>query len=301
MSFSPWFKVEDNTPDKPEVVAMAARLRFKDQDLVTGKLIRLWAWANRNSVDGHDLSISAAFIDRLTSCKGFAAALQSVGWLEIGGDGLLSFPRFDRHNGDSAKKRAMEARKKQKQRGGDKKPGPTGTNVPQASGQTGGPEEEIDIRRERARARGAEESPDPAGDALVALLIGLRPEWSASPVLSAAEAESFERSRPAMAGLLPETWEIMRQFLAQRFPEGDARFQPRRRLLAIQSIGDVAAQAVSWAAGRGGVVTVSKPWPAGFEEWARERFPSTPARALWLLPEMRKQWEENEKGGEDAA
>lgn len=301
MSFAPWIKIETTTPDKPEVIAMATRLRMKDPDTVTGKLVRLWVWADANSVDGHEISITRAFVDRLTACKGFAAAMEAVGWL-TGKDGLLSFPGFDRHNGESAKRRAGEARKKQKQREGDIKPPKRGTNVPPPAGQTGGPEEEIDILRERAGARGAEENPRPGeSDALLALLVGLRPEWQAAPVLSEAEREAWARNRPAAAGLALATWEVMRRFLEQRFPEGDARFQPRRRLLAIQSIGDLAAQAISWAAGTMSRPAVEKDWPAAFETWARERFPSTPPRVLWQSPAMRQQWEDSGKGEEDAA
>jgi len=296
MSFSPWIKIEDNTPDKPEVVAMAARLRMKDPDTVTGKLVRLWAWANRNSVDGHQISITRAFIDRLTACKGFAAAMEAVGWLE-GKDGLLSFPGFDRHNGDSAKKRASETRKKQGQRERDRRD-KSGTNVPHPSGQNPGPEIEGELgERERGR-----EAPGNFPSAELALLLSLRPEWQAAPVLSPAEAEAFERNLPAFRAIAPATWDAMRRFMAVRFPEGDARFQPRRRLLAIQAIGDLASQAAAWADGSGAKAVPSvKPWPDAFEVWARERFPSTPPRALWLSPAMRQQWEDSGKGGEEAA
>ena len=159
MSFATWIKFEITTPDKPEVVSMAARLKFRDADLVTGKLVRIWGWADLNSVDGSHLPITRAFIDRLVSCRGFAAALEAVGWLS-GPDGDISFTNFDRHNGDSAKKRAVETRKKQRQREGRKgavkgdgsppEPGTgTGTNVPpdpgQKDGQEGGLEEELEL------------------------------------------------------------------------------------------------------------------------------------------------------------
>lgn len=158
MSFSPWIKIEYSTPDKPEVIAMAARLKIRDSDAIVGKLLRLWIWADQNSVDGHQLAITRDFIDRLTNCRGFASALQSVGWLIESAD-LLTFPHFARHNGDSAKKRAYETRKKHDQRSrdkrdnrtaadGDKYPAHTGTNVPPVMGTSRGtkpgPEEEIE-------------------------------------------------------------------------------------------------------------------------------------------------------------
>ena len=141
-----WIKIEITTPDKPEVVAMATHLRV-DQDAVVGKLLRLWGWANLNSENGEALPITEAFVDRLTNQRRFASALRHVGWL-TGTDGALCFVNFDRHNGSSAKARAMENRKKASQRQRDK----TGRNVPMPSGHSPGPkpgpeiEEEIEIQ-----------------------------------------------------------------------------------------------------------------------------------------------------------
>jgi len=128
-----WIKLETATPDKPEVILISSILRL-DQDAVTGKLVRLWCWADTNSVDGVGVRVTAAFIDRLTGKRGFAAALRQAGWLE-GEDGALSFPGFCRHNGHSAKARAMERRKKQEQRNRDKSPDISPKNVPSGAGQ----------------------------------------------------------------------------------------------------------------------------------------------------------------------
>lgn len=288
--------METTTPDKPEVVAMAVRLKMKDQDTVTGKLVRLWAWADQNSVDGHAVGVTRAFVDRLVACQGFAAALEAVGWL-AGPDGAIDFPGFDRHNGDSAKKRAGEARKKQHQRHGKK-----GTNVPLAAGQTGGPEEEIEFR-ERESVREAQGISNPAAaDPLVGLLLSLRPEWQASPELNEDEAAAFAKARRVFAAITPATWEMMRRFMNHRFGEGDARWQPVKRLVAIRTIGDIAAHADSWSRRAGtGAKAEAVPWPEKFERWAKERYPSTPARVLWLSPSMREDWENSQAGEEDAA
>lgn len=109
-----WIKIEVITPDKPEVVAMAAKLR-KDQDLVTGKLVRLWCWADLHSVGGEALPITRRWIDQHVRVKGFAGAMESAGWLE-GNDGELRFPHFERHNGNSAKRRSETQRRVQKHR-----------------------------------------------------------------------------------------------------------------------------------------------------------------------------------------
>lgn len=104
-----WIKVEHTTPDKPEVVKLAGILGI-DQDAVVGKLLRLWIWADQQSVSGNAIAVTNSFLDRLVFCPGFAAGLVKVGWLN-GREGLLSIPNFDRHNGQSAKNRANTNRR----------------------------------------------------------------------------------------------------------------------------------------------------------------------------------------------
>ena len=86
-----------------------------ESDSVVGKLLRVWIWADQNSVDGNGVTVSDAFIDRLTGRKGFARAMRVCGWLE-GENGCLSFPGFERHNGSTAKERASTNRRVAKHR-----------------------------------------------------------------------------------------------------------------------------------------------------------------------------------------
>jgi len=100
-----WIKVEHETPDKPEVVAIAAALDI-DQDAVFGKLMRLWMWADQNTVDGYAPRVTKTFVDRYCHAPGMAVAMEEAGWLLVS-DGGLTIPKFDRHNGKSAKHRAL--------------------------------------------------------------------------------------------------------------------------------------------------------------------------------------------------
>lgn len=92
-------------PDKPEVFRMAELLGV-EPDTVTGKLIRLWCWADQNTVDGCLPGLTETHIDRIVHQPGFAAALRKVGWLHVR-SGALVIPRFERHNGQTAKSRAQ--------------------------------------------------------------------------------------------------------------------------------------------------------------------------------------------------
>jgi hypothetical protein len=109
-----WIKIDISTPDKPEIDRMATILKL-DHDSVVGKCIRVWIWADLQSVDGNALSVTETFLDRLTYCPGFSEALRQVGWL-TGREGRLSIPNFDRHNGQTAKNRALTSKRVKKSR-----------------------------------------------------------------------------------------------------------------------------------------------------------------------------------------
>lgn len=110
---SSWIKVEVITPDKPEVYQLAELLEL-DPDAVLGKLIRLWSWADQQTIDGNAdcnaVSVTKSAIDRITFVRGFAEAMLKVGWLALDGEKLV-FPNFERHNGNSTKKRALTNRR----------------------------------------------------------------------------------------------------------------------------------------------------------------------------------------------
>jgi hypothetical protein len=109
-----WIKVEHTTPDKPEVFTLAELLQI-DPDAVTGKLLRLWIWADQQTIDGNARSVTFALLDRIAGQRGFADALAKVGWLQVV-DGGVVFSNFERHNGDTAKKRAQGSRRVAKHR-----------------------------------------------------------------------------------------------------------------------------------------------------------------------------------------
>lgn len=117
-----WIKLEHWTPDKPEVFRMADILDI-DPDAVCGKLARIWIWADQQTVDGvtqvkrecNAVSVTKKMIDRLASVARFADALIQVGWLEETADGVR-FVNFDRHNGETAKKRAQNNKRVKKHR-----------------------------------------------------------------------------------------------------------------------------------------------------------------------------------------
>lgn len=104
-----WIKIEHATADKPEVGKIAEILGI-DHDAALGKVLRFWMWADQQSVSGNAFSVTKSSIDRVTYCPGFADALLEVDWLQAR-SGSFAIPRFDRHNGQTAKQRAESNRR----------------------------------------------------------------------------------------------------------------------------------------------------------------------------------------------
>jgi chorismate mutase len=104
-----WIKFELATPDKPEVWAIAASLSI-DPDAVVGKLLRVWGWFDQQTENGNAPSVSKMLLDRLVGVSGFCKAVIDAGWMQD--DSInLSLPHFDRHNGKTAKNRALTAKR----------------------------------------------------------------------------------------------------------------------------------------------------------------------------------------------
>lgn len=109
-----WIKIENTTPDKPEVFAIAEYLNIHPEHAF-GCLCVLWIWADQQTIDGNAANVTKTLVDRKTGVPNFAEAMISVGWLLMTDTGL-QFVNFDRHNGETAKQRALTAKRVAKYR-----------------------------------------------------------------------------------------------------------------------------------------------------------------------------------------
>jgi hypothetical protein len=117
-----WIKMRSDLHTDPAVIGIACLLEI-DEDTVVGKLLRVWAWVDAQGVIDRDkshggsvtVSVTASWVDRCAQRPGFAAAMVAAGWLEDIGS-AVRFPRFDRHNGQTAKERALAAKRQAKKR-----------------------------------------------------------------------------------------------------------------------------------------------------------------------------------------
>ncbi len=113
-----WIKMRHDLADDPAVIILAAETDCVDADHVVGKLHKLWSWADRQSRTGRDLGATPAWVDTFLECPGFAKVLQKIGWLGVSKSkrksnlGGIFVPNFDHHMSQSAKIRALSARRK---------------------------------------------------------------------------------------------------------------------------------------------------------------------------------------------
>lgn len=109
-----WIKMRADLLTSPKVVRIASALRA-DRLRVIGGMHAVWCLFDVHSEDGSLDGYTPEVLDEIIGWPGFSDAIAAVQWLEIG-DGFLSVPRFDEHNGQSAKRRAQEAQRKSKER-----------------------------------------------------------------------------------------------------------------------------------------------------------------------------------------
>jgi hypothetical protein len=105
-----WLKFEASTPEKREVFSMTSALGWSDPDLTVGKLLKVWRWFDQHTVCGNADGVTLALLDHIIGVTGFAQAMCDVGWLVVT-DAGISLPNFDRHNGKTAKERALTAKR----------------------------------------------------------------------------------------------------------------------------------------------------------------------------------------------
>jgi hypothetical protein len=105
-----WMKMRMDLFTHPKVVRISSALKA-DNLRTVGGLMSAWCLFDVHSESGFLSGYTLETIDYELRWPGFAQEMCAVGWLEVVDGGLL-LPRFDTHNGQSAKRRAMDAERK---------------------------------------------------------------------------------------------------------------------------------------------------------------------------------------------
>lgn len=104
-----WIKMEVGLPEKPEVWQIAGIVGC-DADSVVGKLVKVWRWFDTHTENGNAHGVTYSIVDHVSGVTGFGEAMALCGWLVQNGT-ILSLPNFERHNGKTAKNRALTAKR----------------------------------------------------------------------------------------------------------------------------------------------------------------------------------------------
>lgn len=110
-----YMPVRLDLPDDAKVLRIA-QLAKLDKDDALGKLIRVWAWAQKHSVDG-TIHGELRSIDAVANARGFGEAMRRVGWMTLVDGDRIAIPEWNKWNSYAAKKRAYERDKKRSQKG----------------------------------------------------------------------------------------------------------------------------------------------------------------------------------------
>lgn len=102
--------------EEQEVFQIANELGI-ERDLVVGKLHRMWGYADEHTTRGRiaQNNLRESDLDAIVSRAGFVRAMKNAGWL-LEKDGYWIFPKFNKHNGVTAKQRALNSERQRRRR-----------------------------------------------------------------------------------------------------------------------------------------------------------------------------------------
>lgn len=111
----PWIKMRTGLSRAHQVTTMKRLLGLPDVFAVIGRLHAFWSWWDEKSSHGRCDGAVTVDVDEIVHTQGFGAALVQVKWLGEDDKGLY-IPESDKHNGSSAKERALGNQRQAKHR-----------------------------------------------------------------------------------------------------------------------------------------------------------------------------------------
>jgi len=113
-----WIKMRSELQSHPKVVRILSAMRphdvqnATDKFRVIGGLHAAWSVFDTHSTDGVLFGYTPDLLNHVIGWPGFAEAMIAVDWLSFDGRETLTLPEFDEHNGQSAKRRAEDQKRK---------------------------------------------------------------------------------------------------------------------------------------------------------------------------------------------
>lgn len=239
-----WIKMRGNLWDDPRVSKLCDLCDCAEAQIVGG-LYWLWATADQHTEDGIMPGLTLRQIDRKTGIQGFGEALCAIGWLADHPEGVR-IVNFEEHNGSSAKKRAVTAKRVANHRAGNSDETQQDENGNAQVTHTALQNEHTSVSRALAREREEKEKKREEKDT------------SSSTVVGAAGAA---RTAEPKAVALPKDWQLPKawgDWAMSEFPHWTADIV---RLEADKF-------ADHWR-GKSGKDARKADWPATWRNWCR--------------------------------
>lgn len=102
-----WIEWEKGLVRKPEVLRIARAMECTPQH-AAACCMQVWEWAEDVTEDGNIPGVTVADVSFAAGVPGIGEAMADAGWLVDVGDAIV-VPHWDRHNGEPAKRRALNA------------------------------------------------------------------------------------------------------------------------------------------------------------------------------------------------
>ncbi len=106
---SDWIKLNHSLVRSAKIRLMARELKTKPLTAL-GLAVRWLVWLDEQTTDGQT-NLTPEDVDDELGFRGGAAALCSIGWASLDADGCVVARDFEQHNGATAKRRALDARR----------------------------------------------------------------------------------------------------------------------------------------------------------------------------------------------
>jgi hypothetical protein len=253
---APWIKMRTDLRRHPKVV-MASALGA-DRYRVIGGLLAVWAVFDEQTEDGFLEGYTPDAMDVEIGWAGFCAAMMSVAWLSFQEHEGLAVPEFDEHNGQSAKRRASDTKRKRDERESEEPPQPVRpVSASRADKKTTRGREEEDKKKHPPTPKGADAA--------------FEKFWAAYPkkVGKDAARKAFGKRDAALVGQMVQA--MKRTYVASSRPTARARpahlrgvLGHHRERMGAQHRGlGLARAAGPWAGGGGPDAQQVPPVPTG--------------------------------------
>jgi len=110
-----WIKMRCELQTHPKIVRILSATK-SDKFRAIGGLHAVWSVFDQHSEDGVLFGYTPETLDHVIGWGGFADAMIKVGWLSYDGAETLTLPEFADHNGQSAKRRGEDQKRKRDSR-----------------------------------------------------------------------------------------------------------------------------------------------------------------------------------------